>query len=84
MGRPSVDFSRTVGTQLCRFLQGKQINNPQRGNWLKLSTDHIKKKKKKESLELQLDRKLLELLANLHFEQSSTGNAKSGNRSKLD
>lgn len=63
----------------------RKDDNPQRGNALKLSTAHVKEKRKKKEdrekpeqrkggrstqlLELQLDRKLLALLANPHFEQ---------------
>lgn len=60
----------------------KGDDNPQRGNALKLSTAHVKEKEKEKKpekrkeekstllLELQLDRKLLTLLANPYFEQA--------------
>lgn len=63
----------------------KGDDNPQRGNALKLSTAHVKEKRKEKKkkkpekrkgekstqlLELQLDRKLLTLLANPYFEQA--------------
>ena len=62
----------------------RKDDNPQRGNALKLSSAHVKEKRKRKKkkkpeqrkgekstqlLELQLDRKLLTLLANPHFEQ---------------
>lgn len=70
----------------------RKDDNPQRGNALKLSTAHVKEKRKRKKgererkkpeqrkggrstqlLELQLDRKLLTLLANPHFEQPVSG-----------